>query len=101
MNPALRIFAFAIAAIVTTLATGELHTTGWGYGLPLPWKIDWAGDCGSPFDRPACPLIPNGFFLYNWFFFVLDVLFYMAVGYGLLRALRKFKHSPSISPPRA
>jgi hypothetical protein len=92
--------ALFVMGFVITLATGELHTTGWGYGVPLPWKTDPAADCPSPFSSGPCPLIVNGSFVYNWFFFVLDVLFYMAIGYGLLLAFRKFKQ-PSPSSPGA
>ncbi len=93
MHP-LRIVALVAVAIGITLSTGELHMTGWGYGLPLPWKLDWAGDSASPFHPPACPLVRNGIFFYIWYFFVLDVLFYIALGYGVILGFERMFKGP-------
>jgi hypothetical protein len=79
----IRALALVLIAVVITLATGELHIPGWGYGLPLPWKRDLSMDCGTR----VCPLVHIGFFVYNWFFFLLDVLFYTGIGYGLFLAV--------------
>jgi hypothetical protein len=90
------------AAVLVTLATGELHVVGWGFGLPLPWKIDWGSDCGSLFFNPgACPRPPIGSFVYNWFFFALDVLFYTGIGEGLFLAIRNLRQSSAIPSSKA
>jgi hypothetical protein len=92
----LRILALLLVAVGIALASGEIHTTNWGYGLPLPWKFDSAFDCASPFDGGLCPLglragLLTNQTIYNWFLFGLDVLFYTAAGYALLLLYSKFR----------
>ena len=86
-------------ALVITLATGEVHTTDWGYGLPLPWKFDSLTDCASPFLGGLCPLIRSGILvnarLENWYFFGLDVIFYATVEYAMLLASSKYRANKS------
>jgi len=91
-----RILALVLIAVLVTVATGELHIVGWGYGLPLPWKRDSSMDCGMQ----VCPLVVS-YFIYNWFFFLFDVLFYTAIGHGLFHAFRKLKQSPTIPASKA
>jgi hypothetical protein len=98
VNPlrfSLRILALGVISAVVTLATGEVHTTDWGYGLPLPWKFDSLTDCASPFLGGLCPLIRGGILVnvrsVNWYLFALDVLFYATVGYALVLAYSKYR----------
>jgi hypothetical protein len=72
-----KLFLYSIVpvfAVLITLLTG----LGYGYvhGRPLPWIM---GGCGPPGTLSACFLIS-----YDWSAFVMDVLFYAVVGYGLL-----------------
>jgi hypothetical protein len=91
----LRILALVLIAVVITLATGEVHTTDWGYGLPLPWKFDSLTDCASPFLGGLCPLIRSGILvdvrLENWYLFALDVVFYATFGYAILLTYSKYR----------
>jgi hypothetical protein len=67
---------YPVFAVLATLATGFLARAGGGgleYGFPLPWKtVKFLPVCAS------CPLSAS----YNWGFFLLDVAYYAAIGYG-------------------
>ncbi len=67
-----RILALVPTAVLVTLATGEFHINNWGWGLPLPWKVDFGRDCPSPLILGPCPLVRTGIVDFIWFFFVLD-----------------------------
>jgi hypothetical protein len=79
-------------AIIITLITGLLIKIGpsFYYGVPLGWRLD------------SCPLLllpsPYGWCLpYIWWAFIVDVLFYAAVGYGLLLGYAKYhQHGKSL-----
>ena len=58
------------------------------YGFPLPWKQD-SVLYGAPFHPQACPA-PVHILGYDWLGFAVDVLFYMAVEYGLIVLGRKY-----------
>jgi hypothetical protein len=72
-------------AIIITLITGLLIKIGTSFyfGVPLGWRLDY------------CPLnalpLPYGWCLpYIWWAFIVDVLFYTAVGYGLFLGYAKY-----------
>ena len=74
------------AGVLATLITGFLlyrqgpaGLPSGGYGFPLSWRY-W---------------VEISTIQYSWFAFVVDVLFYMAVGYALLLILRGVRLSPS------
>lgn len=57
------------------------------YGFPFTWKENIEFVC-SPLHPQACQS-PIYVTQYDWIVFALDVLFYIAVGYGLLFVLTK------------
>lgn len=59
------------------------------YGFPVPWKEEAVAYC-SPLNPQACPT-PIHTISYNWFAFAADVLFYTAVGFGLLLIYKKYR----------
>ena len=65
-----------ILAVLVAWATGYWEHTENGileYGFPLAWKTSQIiPTCAS------CPLPVS----YNWLFFLLDVVFYIAIGYA-------------------
>ncbi len=69
-------------AVVITLITGLFVLLGplyFYYGFPLPWRLDYC-----PILQPyVCPYI-------YWWAFVIDVLFYTALEYGLLLVYRRY-----------
>ena len=82
------ISSFGWAGVLATLVTGFLlyregpvGLPSGGYGFPLSWKY-W---------------VEISIIQYSWFAFIVDVLFYMAVGYGLLLILRRIR--PSMASP--
>ena len=71
-----------VAATLLTGFTVYFETPGipsGRYGFPLSWRY-W---------------VEISIIQYSWFAFVVDVLFYMAVGYALLLILRRIPRSSS------
>ncbi len=75
-------------AIVITLITGQVVLVGSSlyFGIPLGWRLDYCPILGSLY---VCPP-------YIWGAFVVDVLFYAAVGYGLLVGYNRYHGSKSV-----
>ena len=69
------------------------------YGFPVPWK-EYSVLYFAPFHPQACPT-PVHSIGYDWFGFAVDVLFYMAVAYGLIVLGRKYLHGKTVWNPRA
>src|SRR5436189_6429295 len=67
-----------VIAVLVTGVTGFWQRTGDGtleYGFPLPWKTSQiVPTCAS------CSLPTS----YNWVFFLIDAVFYAAIGYGII-----------------
>ena len=71
-----------VLAVLVTGVTGFWQRTGDGtlggtleYGFPLPWKTSQiVPTCAS------CSLPTS----YNWVFFLVDAVFYAAIGYGII-----------------
>ena len=80
-----------IAVLVTVstgwVLTGELFTPGavwWdNYGFPLAWRVQVMRGC-----PPWCSL-PSSEMIFNPFFFAIDCLFYLAIGYSIILAYRR------------
>src|SRR5437773_2151563 len=58
------------------------------YGFPLAWKENIEFVC-SPLHPQACQS-PIYVTQYNWAVFALDVLFYIAIGYGVFSIYTKY-----------
>ncbi len=69
-----------------TLVTVLIGNWMGGYGFPLAWKT---GGCPPPgiAISTSCLLA----IAYDWLGFGLDILFYTAIGYGLLLAYAKYR----------
>jgi hypothetical protein len=90
--PNLRVILLLIpsAVLVTVstgwLLTGEFFTPGaiwWdSYGFPLAWRVQLMRGC-----PPWCSL-PSSETIFNPFFFAIDCLFYLAIGYSIILAHR-------------
>ena len=81
--------------VMTSVSPGATGVSA--YGLPLPLKEDSVVYC-APFYPQACPT-PVQSVGYDWFGFTIDVLFHMAVAYGLIVLGRKYLHGkPSGTP---
>lgn len=85
-----RIGIIIAIAIVTTLSTGLVQTLTIDspageiltyYGLPFAWKENIDTICG-PVNQP-CQSDVNTI-QYSWGLFAIDVLFFTALGYGVL-----------------
>jgi hypothetical protein len=91
--PNLRVILLLIpsAVLVTVstgwLLTGEFFTPGaiwWdNYGFPLAWRVQLMRGC-----PPWCSL-PSSETIFNPFFFAIDCLFYLAIGYSIILAHRR------------
>lgn len=80
-------------AIVVTVITGLFvlpSNLAFYYGYPLGWRLDYC---------PLAAATPFGCSPFYWTAFALDVLFYTALGYGLLLILTRVK--PSLPKPLA
>lgn len=91
-------------SIVLVLAVAIAYGTGWiviwhldlnpmgfdsDYGFPFPWRVDRQAICYGPIPGAGpCGIITTD---YLWSFFILNVLFYMFVGYGLLYIYRRIR----------
>ena len=79
----------AVLVTVSTgwLLTGEFFTPGaiwWdSYGFPLAWRVQLMRGC-----PPWCSL-PSSETIFNPFFFAIDCLFYLAIGYSIILAHRR------------
>ena len=77
--------SFVPVAILITVVSGLFllaSNLAFYYGYPLGWRLDY------------CPIAaPFGCSSFYWTAFVLDVLFYSALGYGLLLILTRVKRS--------
>ena len=90
-NPRLILLLISSAVIVTVftgwLLTGEFFTPGgiwWdSYGFPLAWRVQLMRGC-----PPWCSL-PSSETIFNPFFFAIDGLFYLAIGYSIILAYRR------------
>ncbi len=76
-------------AIVITLITGFFVLLGplyFYYGFPLPWRLDYCPKVQPYAAVPSdvCPPIA-------WWAFVVDVLFYTALEYGLLFGYARYR----------
>ena len=84
----LRILPYALVSAFAVLATwlsGFIETSLFDYGFPLTWKTMVFGRAVCP-PSPleiACFLGPR-LAVYNWVPFVLDIAFYLAVGYATI-----------------
>jgi hypothetical protein len=91
-NPRIILILLASAAAVTLstgwLLTSEFFTPGgiwWeSYGFPLAWRVQFMRSC-----PPWCNL-PSSEAIFNPAFFAIDCLFYLAIGYSLILAYRRF-----------
>ena len=81
-----------VFAVLFTWFTAFLAGFQVRQGLPLPWKSGLA--CPGPGLEFFCTAIS-----YDWLAFALDVLFYSAVGYGLLLVYIKFLSGKHASLP--
>ncbi len=96
-NPRVIILLIASAIIVTVstgwLLTGEFFTPGaiwWdSYGFPLAWRVQLMRGC-----PPWCSL-PSSETIFNPFFFAIDCLFYLAIGYSIILAHRRISRRGS------
>ena len=80
-------------AIIITLITGlvVLVRNSFYFGIPVGWRLDYCPILAALY---ACPP-------YNWGAFVLDVLFYTALGYGLVLGYARYHASKSLGfPPK-
>jgi hypothetical protein len=72
-----------VIAIIITLITGFFVLLGplyFYYGFPLPWRLDY------------CPTAnPQGCSPVYWWEFVIDVLFYIVLEFGLFLRYRKYR----------
>ena len=74
-------------AIIITLITGFFVLLGplfFYYGFPLPWRLDY------------CPIVEAGRQLQpcapvDWRAFIIDVLFYAVLEYGLLLVYTRYR----------
>ena len=75
-----------LAPVTTSIAPGATGVSDYGFSVPL--KEDSVLYC-APFHPQACPT-PVQSSGYDWFGFALDIVFYMAVAYGLIVLGRKY-----------
>jgi len=97
--PNLRLIIFLIAsAVLVTVSTGWLLTSElvtpaalwWdNYGFPLAWRVQLMRGC-----PPWCSL-PSSETIFNPFFFAIDCLFYLAIGYSIILAHRRISRRGS------
>ena len=79
---------------ILTLATVLVGNSVSGYGFPLSWKT---GGCPPPgIEISASCLLAIGS---DWLSFVLDVIFYTFVGYGLLLAYARYRARKRVLRP--
>ena len=80
-----------VLAILAVWASGFWEYGGDGtleYGVPFPWKTSQiVPTCAS------CPLPVS----YNWVFFLLDVIFYGAIGYAIVFVYSRLIRKPAQS----
>jgi hypothetical protein len=97
-----------VTGIVLTLVSGlqwtEIVVSPGGailsyYGFPFPWKENVELVC-SPLHPQACSS-PIYLTEYNWFFFAVDVLFYMGAGFGSFLIYTKYRGGKSSGPALA
>ena len=83
-----RLLLYSVVPVFAVLIT-LLSGLGYGYvhGRPLPWML---GGCPLPGSLAYCVIVS-----YDWSAFVLDVLFYAVVGYGLLVGYSRYHSSKS------
>ncbi|SRR6266487_2689313 len=82
-----------VFAVLITWLTGFSEGFQVEQGLPLPWKSGLI--CPGPLGI-LCTVVR-----YDWLAFGLDVLVYLAIGYGLLLAYVKFfARKPASLPPK-
>jgi hypothetical protein len=84
----LLVLTLVTSAIVITLITGFFVLLGplySYYGFPLPWRLDYCPIVQPYVFQPyvCAPII--------WWAFDIDVLFYTALGYGLLFGYTKYR----------
>ncbi len=75
-----------LLALLATLATGYLVSSGSG-GFPIPWRevLFEASMGGCPVvGLTSCRIIGVIQVSYDWLSFVIDVLFYIGVGYSIV-----------------
>ncbi len=83
-----RILAYTLVptfAVLATWLSGFIETSLYDYGFPVPWKTMVFGRAVCP-PSPleiACFLGPR-LAVYNWVPFVLDIAFYLTVGYATI-----------------
>ena len=91
MNRAIVISVLVIIGVLATYVSRVLFLTSevtrvgtstWTYGFPLPWITTVA--VYSPCPGPYFSCQTSSTTSYSWIAFAGDVLFYIAVGYGLI-----------------
>ena len=79
----LLVLTLVVIAVIITLITGFFVLLGplyFYYGFPLPWRLDYC-----PILQPyVCPPVV-------WWTFVVDVLFYTALEYGLFLGYSRYQ----------
>ncbi len=79
----LLVLSLVAIAIIITLITGFFVLLGplfFYYGFPLPWRLDY------------CPILqPYVCAPIYWWAFVIDVLFYAALEYGLFFVYARYR----------
>jgi hypothetical protein len=101
------ISVLAIVGVLATYASGSLPSTStttpagtfiWTYGFPLPWITTVGVSCFTPISSVVyygvayAPCLKSSTTNYDWISFLGDVLFYSAIGYGFVFAVRKTWH---------
>jgi hypothetical protein len=72
-----------VVAVLITWLTGILTSQYEPGGFPFQWKTL----------GPRCLVCPIPSIIYDWTAFALDVLFYSAIGYGLLLGYARYHAS--------
>ena len=97
-----------MVGVLATYVSGNLQSTSaitpggtfiWGYGFPFPWTTTVGVLCSSllssvetfavHYDLAYAPCLKSSTTSYDWISFAGDVLFYFAIGYGMILAVRK------------
>jgi hypothetical protein len=102
LAPNLRVIQILIpVAVLVTASTGwlpagEVFTPGgvwWDdYGFPLVWRVQVVRSC-----PPWCNL-PSSEIILNPFFFVVNCLFYLAIGYTVFLAIKRVRMRAAPNP---
>jgi len=78
-----RVFVAALVPVLAAMAawlSGFIETSSMEYGFPLPWRTLVLGAWNCPRGPILSVCILELGPVYNWSFFALDTLFYVALG---------------------